>query len=147
MQLQDHRHTTHTLEYNQLTTPEKDEYAILALYMRKLRRCSLCGVTFSLRVSLANGTNCPTACRQLEPRDHVDFNTEALESLHSLEVPYRLHLVLKSQGLWPTHPYIERCTKEVLPENSTQQPDAVVVYRDRFVKGSLATARCVGVQD
>ena len=92
----------------------------------------MCGVTFSLRISLANGAQCPVACRNGEPRDHVDYNTEKLEWLETLTIPYRLHLVLKSQQIWPVHPYIDKCTEEVMPEGSTRQPEAVHVHRRRF---------------
>ena len=76
MQLQDQRHTTHVLEYSELDQKEKDEYATFAQYMQKYRQCSLCGVTFSLSRSLANGTECAAACRDNRPRDHVDCNSE-----------------------------------------------------------------------
>ena len=141
MQLRDQRHTTHTLEYNELDQAEKDQYATYAQYMQKYRTCSFCGVTFSLRRSLANGTECAAACQANAPRDHVDTNTEDIDKLYQLTVPYRLHLVLKSNGLWPTHRYIDRCSRDILPENSTRQPEAVVVHRDRFIPGPLSTAR------
>lgn len=141
MQLRDQRHTTHTLEYNELNQKEKDEFATYSQYMQQYRHCSLCGVTFSLSRSLANGTECPTACQANQPRDHVDCNTEDIDKLDSITVPYRLHLVLKSKELWPTHRYIDSCTKNILPENSTRQPEAVTVYRNRFVPGPLNTAK------
>lgn len=141
MQLQDQRHTVHTLLYDDLSQSEKDEYAKWCHYFRTYRSCSFCGVTFSLSRSLANGTVCPVACHNMRPRDHIDYNSEQLTRLDSIVVPYRLHLVLKSQGYWPEHKYIAACTKDILPENSTRQPEAVLVDRVRFVPGPLGTAR------
>lgn len=141
MQLQDQRHTTHTLEYNELTSTEKDEYAKLVAYMVKYRQCSHCGMTFTLARCMANVTNCPHACRTDAPRDHVDYNTEDLESLEEMTVPYRLHLVLQTQGLWPDHRYISKCTKQVMPENNTRQPESVQVHRTCFVRGAMCIPR------
>lgn len=127
MQLQDQRHTAHSLTYDELTTTEKDEFANVLAYMTQYRTCSLCGVTFSLRHSLANGTSCPVACRNNTPRDHIDHESEKYESFNLFRLSYRLHLVLKSKGIWPNHRYIDFCTREILPEGSTRQPEAVVV--------------------
>ena len=118
MQLQDQRHTAHTLEFDNLSSKEQDDYATWMTYMCKYRSCSPCGVTFSLRNSLANGTTCPGACRANQPRDHIDYNSENLDRLDNITVPYRLHLVLKSQNVWPTHRYIEHCTTQNMPANN-----------------------------
>lgn len=137
MQLEDHRHTTHTLEFDELTSKEQDEYAIWMAYMCKYRSCSACGVTFSLRHSLADGTSCPGACRANRPRDHIDYNTEVLDRLDKIDVPYRIYLVLKSQNLWPEHRYMEHCTKQRMSENNTRLPESVTVHRTMFKRGAL----------
>ena len=137
MQLQDQRHTTHTLEYNELTATEKDAYAKLLAYMLKYRQCAHCGMTFTLARCMANVTNCPHASQTNNPRDHVDYNTEDLNFLQEMTVPYRLYLVLQTQGIWPEHRYIDKCTKLVMPENNTRQPENVIVHRTCFIRGPL----------
>lgn len=137
MQLQDQRHTTHALTYDELSPSEQDAYARLHSYFCQYRTCSNCGVTFSLRHSLANGTECKGACANLRPRDHVDFVHEKLEWLDALVVPYRLHLVLKSQNAWPQHRYIDKCTKQIMPNDTARQPESVCVQRTCFKSGFL----------